>query len=213
MSRDQKDFQKEQVRHYMADITRPKLPSLPMTQIHMFTGKLRNQVNWSPFWLVSRWTSNQKDFTMTKIFMLSVAGSWNEDEGRVPQFPTGSVYSQQGQLFAVIALFENHDSIQKLVDSINSNNSIAVKAANAAVRRLELLGVHFEDGKTVTYSRLNTVLRKEGRVVLYKTTEYEDGSTGDEKAYVIWKMGVNEWPVLDGSGGPEWWHNLNVTQD
>lgn len=150
---------------------------------------------------------------MKKIFMLSVAGPWIEDEDRAPQYPTGSVYTQQGQLFAVIALFENHDGIQKLVDSLSSNNSIAVKAANAAIRKLELPNIHFEDGKTVTYSRLNAVLRKEGRLVLYKTVEYEDESTGDEKAYVVWKMGVNEWPVLDGSGGPEWWHNLNIVKE
>lgn len=150
---------------------------------------------------------------MKKVFMLTVAGPYNEDEERTPQLPTGNVYTQQGQLFAVIALFENHDGIQKLVDSLSSNNSIAVKAANAAIRRLELPNIHFEDGKTITYSRLNTVLRNKGRAVLYKTVEYEDESTGDERAYVVWKMGVNDWPILDDSGDPEWWHNLNEVKE
>jgi hypothetical protein len=143
---------------------------------------------------------------MKKVFLLSVAGRYDEELCRRPQFPTGSVYSQQGQLFAVLALFEDHDGIQKLVESLGSNNSIAVKAANSAIRKLELPNVRFDDGKTVTYSRLNTVLRKEGRVALYKLDEDND----DVLVYVVWKMGVNEWPVMKTEDdGDEWWQKAS----
>lgn len=150
---------------------------------------------------------------MKKIFMLSVAGLYNEEENRTPQFPLGIVYTQQGQLFAVIALFEKHDGIEKLVQSLKGNNATAAKAANARIRKLELPKVHFKDGRTLTYSRLNTALRNEGRVILYKTVEYVDGSTGEEKAYVVYKMGVNEWPnvfedAVDGEA-KEWWQDPN----
>ena len=139
---------------------------------------------------------------MKKVFLLSVAGQYNEEEGRAPQYPTGSVYTQQGQLFAVIAQFENTDGIEKLIASMDSNNSIASKAANAAIRKMELTGIYFENEKSVTYARLGAVLRKEGRVVLYKTDEYDCIA----KAYVVWKMGVNAWPVMKAEDdGDEWW--------
>jgi hypothetical protein len=147
---------------------------------------------------------------MKKVFMLSVAGLYNEEEDRTPQFPLGIVYTQQGQLFAVLALMEKHDGIEKLIETLQGNNSIACKAANAAIRKLELPKIHFENGKTVNYSRLGTELRKHGRVQLYKTVEYEDDSTGDERAYIVWTMGVNQWPNVfedeDVVDPDAWWN-------
>jgi len=143
---------------------------------------------------------------MKKVFLLTVAGEYDPIEDRAPQFPTGCVYTQQGQLFGVIAQFEEHKGIEKLVASLQSTNSLAVKAANAAVRNIELKDIHFDNDKTVTYARLGTALRTEGRVVLYRTVEWENRPASDERAYVIWRMGVNDWPNFDGKGEQkEWW--------
>jgi hypothetical protein len=151
---------------------------------------------------------------MKKVFLMSVAGDYIEGEDRRPQYPSGSVYTQQGQLFAVLAMFENHDGIEKLVKSVQSNNSTAVKAANAAIRKLELANIHFENGKTVTYARLSKVLRDEGRVVLWRTDEYDE----EDRAYIVWKMGVNEWPNIftdqDLIDPDAWWNRKDrIVQD
>jgi len=151
---------------------------------------------------------------MKKIFLLSVAGPYNEEEERSPQYPSGSVYTQQGQLFAVIAMFENTDGIQKLAESIDSNNSIAAKAANSAIRKLELTGIHFDNGKTVNYARLGTALRTEGRVAIYRTNDLDE----EEVAYVVWKMPVNEWPNIfteqDEVDPGAWWNKAGrIIQD
>jgi hypothetical protein len=153
---------------------------------------------------------------MKKVFLLSVAGPLIEEEDRRPQNPSGSVYTQQGQLFAVIAMFENTEGIKKLVESMDSNNSIAAKAANAAIRKLELKDIHFENGKTLNYARLGAILRTEGRVPIYRdvTYEYDDDETEDtvetELAYVVWKMPVNEWPNIfteqDEVDPAAWWN-------